>query len=220
MSEAIVLQTYPLKESDLVVSFLTRDRGKLRGVAKRARRPKSVFGSGLERLSQVRMSYFQNPTRELVNLDSCELIHSHFGLLGNYSAAVALDYLAEISEQLLPPAESNERYFRLLLAVLDHMRSGDPAFLFEGTSTFRVVRRLSRVVLEGPVLRQGVTHSSGGVLLYPSRLLAGNPFSSGGSCDKPTTYRGGVPMVRWSEVIVFLTPFFPDPLVGGGAAGS
>ena len=26
-------------------------------------------------------------------------------------------------------------------------------------------------------------------------------------------------MVRWSEVIVFLIPLFPDPLVGGGAAG-
>jgi len=122
---------------------------------------------------------FQNPALELVNLDSCELIHSHFGLLGNYSAAVALDYLAEISEQLLPPAESNERYFRLLLAVLDHMRSGDPTFLFEGTSTFRVVRRLSRVVLEGPVLRQGVTHSSGGVLLYPSRLPAAHLAKTG-----------------------------------------
>ena len=44
VSEAIVLQTYPFKESDLVVSFLTRDQGKLRGIAKRARRPKSNFG--------------------------------------------------------------------------------------------------------------------------------------------------------------------------------
>src|SRR5579863_8267481 len=123
VSEAIVLQTYPFKESDLVVSFLTRDQGKLRGVAKRARRPKSSFGSGLERLSQVKMSYFQRETRELVNLDSCELIQSQFGLLGDYVAAVALDYLAEISEQLLPPAEPNERYFRLLVAVLEHLRS-------------------------------------------------------------------------------------------------
>jgi DNA repair protein RecO (recombination protein O) len=90
VSEAIVLQTYPFKESDLVVSFLTRDLGKLRGVAKRARRPKSNFGSGLERLSQVKMSYFQRETRELVNLDACEMIHSHFGLLGDYGAAVAL----------------------------------------------------------------------------------------------------------------------------------
>jgi DNA repair protein RecO (recombination protein O) len=136
VSEAIVLQTYPFKESDLVVSFLTRDQGKLRGVAKRARRPKSSFGSGLERLSQVKMSYFQRETRELVNLDSCDLIQSQFGLLGDYGAAVALDYLAEISEQLLPPGEPNERYFRLLLTVLDHLRTGGAGSVWRAATYF------------------------------------------------------------------------------------
>jgi DNA repair protein RecO (recombination protein O) len=124
VSEAIVLRTYPFKEADLVVSFLTRDQGILRGVAKRARRPKSPFGSGLERLSQVRMSYFQRETSELVNLDSCDLLVSQFRVLGDYRAAVALDYFAEVTEQLLPPAEPNERFFRLLMAVLEHMRAG------------------------------------------------------------------------------------------------
>jgi len=122
VSEALVLRTYPLKEADLVVSFLTRDQGMLRGVAKRARRPKNSFGAGLERLSHVRMAYFQRETRELVNLDSCELIRSQFGLVSDYWAGVALDYFAEVSEQLLPAAEPNERFFRLLLAVLDDLR--------------------------------------------------------------------------------------------------
>ena len=122
VSEALVLRTYPLKEADLVVSFLTRDQGRLRGVAKRARRPKNSFGSGLERLSHVRMAYFQSETRELVNLDSCELIRSQFDLVSDYWAGVALDYFAELSEQLLPPAETNEKFFRLLLAVLEHLR--------------------------------------------------------------------------------------------------
>ena len=122
VSEAIVLRTYPLKEADLVVSFLTRDHGKLRGVAKRARRPKSGFGAALERLSHGKMFYFQRETRELVNLDACELIHSHFGLHGDYTVSVALDFIAEVSEQFLPPAEVNERFFRLLLAVLEHLR--------------------------------------------------------------------------------------------------
>ena len=126
VSEALVLRTYPLKEADLVVSFLTRDQGKLRGVAKRARRPKSAFGAGLERLSHVRMAYFQRETRELVNLDSCELIRSQFDLVSDYWAAVALDYLAEVSEQLLPSAEPGERFFRLLLAVLDSLRAAEP----------------------------------------------------------------------------------------------
>jgi DNA repair protein RecO (recombination protein O) len=91
-------------------------------VAKRARRPKSAFGAGLERLSYVRMAYFQRESRELVNLDSCELIQSQFGLAADYWASVALDYFAEVAEQLLPSAEPNEKFFRLLLAVLDFLR--------------------------------------------------------------------------------------------------
>jgi DNA repair protein RecO (recombination protein O) len=121
VSEALVLRTYPLKEADLVVSFFTRDQGKLRGVAKRARRPKSAFGAGLERLSHVRMAYFQRENRELVNLDSCELIHSQFGLVSDYWSSVALDYFAEVAEQMLPLAEPSERFFRLLLAVLEYL---------------------------------------------------------------------------------------------------
>jgi len=123
VSEAFVLRNYPLKEADLVVSFLARDQGKLRGVAKRARRPRSPFGAGLERLSRVRMAYFQRETRELVNLDSCELLDSTFRLLSDYQAGVALDYFAEVTDQLLPPGEPNERFFRLLISVLEHMRS-------------------------------------------------------------------------------------------------
>jgi len=121
-SETLVLRTYPLKEADLIVSFFTRDQGKLRGVAKRARRTKNSFGSGLERLSHVRMFYFQRETRELVNLDSCELIQSQFDLMRDYTASVALDYIAEVAEQLLPPHEPSERFFRLLIAVLEHIR--------------------------------------------------------------------------------------------------
>ena len=123
VSEALVLRTYPLQEADLVVSFFTRDQGILRGVAKRARRPKNAFGSGLERLSHVRMAYFQRETRELVSLDGCELIRSQFGLASDYWAGVALDYFAEVTEQLLPAAEPNEKFFRLLLAVLDYLRT-------------------------------------------------------------------------------------------------
>jgi DNA repair protein RecO (recombination protein O) len=125
-----------LKEADLIVSFLSRDQGKLRGVARRARRPKSNFGAGLERLSQVNLAYFQNPARELVNLDSCELVKSQFGVLADYQAGVALDYLAEVTEQVLPPAEPNERWFRLLVAVLDAMGPGGPDHVWRAVTYF------------------------------------------------------------------------------------
>lgn len=124
VSETFVLRTYPFREADLIVSFFTRDRGKLRGVARRARRPKSPFGSGLERLSHVRMAYFERENAELVNLSGCELVESQFGLQSDYSTGVALDYFTEIAEHLLPPHEQNDKFFRLLAAVLEHLHAG------------------------------------------------------------------------------------------------
>lgn len=124
VSESFILRTYPFQEADLIVSFLARDQGKLRGVARRARRPKSRFGAGLERLSQVRMAYFQKENRELVSLDTCEIISSPFELTSDYAMSVGLDYLAEVTEHLLPPAEPNETFFRLLASVLGYLRSG------------------------------------------------------------------------------------------------
>jgi DNA repair protein RecO (recombination protein O) len=143
VSEALVLRTYPFKEADLVVSFLTRDQGKLRGVAKRARRPKSTFGSGLERLSHVRMAYFQRESHELVNLDSCELIRSQFDLVTSYQASIALDYFAEASELLLPSAEPSERFFRLLVAVLESLRPAGGEVSVEAGRVWRAVTYFS-----------------------------------------------------------------------------
>ena len=138
VSEAFVLQTYPFREADLIVSFLTRDLGKLRGVARRARKPKGGFGAGLERLSRTRMSYFQRENRELVNLDSCDLVQSQFALVSDFTLTCALDYIAEVSEQLLPAAEPSEKYFRLVAAVLDHMHSGASGAAWRATTYFGI----------------------------------------------------------------------------------
>ena len=124
VSESFVLRSYPYREADLIVSFFTRDQGKLRGVARRAKRPKSAFGSGLERLSHVRMAYFLRENSELANLSSCELIESQFGLQSDYGCSLALDYFTEVTDQLMPPHEPSEKFFRLLKATLQTLRAG------------------------------------------------------------------------------------------------
>jgi DNA repair protein RecO (recombination protein O) len=136
VSETYVLRTYPFRESDLIVSFFTRDQGKLRGVAYRARKPKSNFGSGLERLSLVRLSYSQKETRELVSLNGCDLLQSQFDLLTDFEASIALDYVAEVSDHLLPPHEPNERFFRLLAAILDYMHERAPGAIWTAITYF------------------------------------------------------------------------------------
>jgi DNA repair protein RecO (recombination protein O) len=130
-------------------------------VAKRARRPKSVFGSGLERLSHVRMAYFQRESHELVNLDSCELIHSQFGLASDYQASIALDFFAETSDVLLPSGEANERFFRLLVAVLGSL--GSPGNVWRAVTYYS----LWAVRLSGWLPELHVCLSCGSVLNDP-----------------------------------------------------
>ena len=135
-SEAIVLRTFPFKEADLIVSYFTRDLGKLRGVAKRARRPKSPFGAGLQRLSYVRMNYQHRDNRELDFLDSCEILSSPFSMTADYDVSVALDFLTEASEHLLPAGEPNERFFRLILAVRNYLAAAGPAGVWPAVTYF------------------------------------------------------------------------------------
>jgi DNA repair protein RecO (recombination protein O) len=149
VSESIILRTYPLREADLIVSFFTRDQGKLRGVARRARKPSNRFGSGLERLSYVNMHYFLRENRELLTLDSSEGIRSAFPLAADYSTAVASDFVAEIADQLLPPHEPNERFFRLMLVVTARLLDRGAASVFEASTYFSLwAVRLSGILPE------------------------------------------------------------------------
>src|SRR6185437_8424234 len=75
-SDALILRTYKLGESDRIVVFLTRDRGKKRGVAKNARQSRRRFGGGLEPMTCGRVGYVERERRDLVRLDYVEPIRS------------------------------------------------------------------------------------------------------------------------------------------------
>ena len=126
-SEAIVLHTFPLGEADRIVSFFSRSTGRLRGVAAGSRRPKSRFGSTLERLSHIRVWYFERETRDLVRINQSELIESFLVAFSNYEAGVALGLFSEITEAVLPEKEPSDPNFRLLLLAAQAVkRTGKP----------------------------------------------------------------------------------------------
>ncbi len=125
-TEAIVLRTHRLGEADKVISLFTRQLGRLRAVAAGAQRPKGRYGGTLEPLSYVRLWVFERENRDLLRLNSAELIESFFDMQRDYRVQVAAQYVAEVSERFLPEREVNERAFRLLLAVLRALkRSGE-----------------------------------------------------------------------------------------------
>ena len=123
-SEAIVLRTYPLREADLLVTLFTREEGKVRGVARSAKKSKRRFGGALEPLTRVRAYYDQKEGQELVRLDSCDVIESPLMHSIDYERAVALSYVAEVLDGLLPDHDVNDAVFRLTLSVLPHLEAG------------------------------------------------------------------------------------------------
>jgi len=126
-SEAIVLQSYPLGEADRLVSFLSRSMGRVRGVARGARRTKSKFGSALERLSHIHIWFFEKESRELVRINQCEMIESFLGAFSDYASSIALAMFSEITETVLPDREASDANFRLLLLATQAVkRTGKP----------------------------------------------------------------------------------------------
>jgi len=88
-SEAIVLRTYPLRESDLLVTLFTRLEGKVKGVARAAMKSRRRFGGALEPLTYVRAFYDDRERQELARLDSCEVIESPMASEVSYPRATA-----------------------------------------------------------------------------------------------------------------------------------
>lgn len=121
-TEAIVLGTYRLGEADKIVSLFTRQAGRLRAVASGAQRPRSRYGGTLEPLTHIRLWLFERENRDLLRLNSTELLESFFDMQKDYRRQLAAQYVAEVCERLLPERELNERVFRLLLAVLRGMK--------------------------------------------------------------------------------------------------
>src|ERR1700723_2552586 len=75
-SEAVVLRTWPLHEADLIVSFFTRDYGRVKGVAKSALKSRKRFGGALEPMTVARAWFVEKPRQELVRLDQLGIIRS------------------------------------------------------------------------------------------------------------------------------------------------
>jgi len=88
---------------------------------------KSRFGSTLERLSHVRIWFFERPSRELVRINQCELIESFLDAFRDYASGVALAIFSEVTEAVLPDHEASDSNFRLLLLSAQAVKnSGRP----------------------------------------------------------------------------------------------
>jgi DNA repair protein RecO (recombination protein O) len=138
-TDALILRTYKLGESDRIVVFLTRDRGKKRGVAKNARQSRRRFGGALEPMTCGRVAYMERERRDLVSLHYVEAYRSPLSAIwppvGNVANAASggddialgyVGYFAELIDEWAQEADPNETLFRLGASIVDAIAVGVP----------------------------------------------------------------------------------------------
>jgi DNA repair protein RecO (recombination protein O) len=124
-TEALVLRGYKLGETSKLVVLLTRDRGKLRAVARGARGARPRYQSALEPLSEVKATLYGRQGAELFRLGQAELLHSAFRANArSLESAMLLSGCAEMLDAFCPEGEVEETTYRLALAVVRAAEAG------------------------------------------------------------------------------------------------
>ena len=195
-ADALVLRTYKLGEADRIVVFLTEDRGKKRGVAKGARRPRSRFMGALEPLTQVRVAYFEKEQRELVGLNYAEPARSP--LAARPEALGHVGYFAELLDQWAQDGDPSERMYRLGASMLEALSAGGSIELLARYFEFWIMR------LQGVYPSFTVCHRCERPLLDSGAwLAAGSPVFTCGTCAPAA--QGDLPPSLSRDALGFLS---------------
>ncbi|MDE3259100.1 MAG: DNA repair protein RecO [Gemmatimonadota bacterium] len=118
-SEGLVLRGYRMSESSKVVVIYTRNAGKVRVVAKGARRPRSKFGASLEPITWGAYVFYSRENRDLHTLSEGDILYSFEDLKRVYRRLAYASAVCDLLDRLTPEEDPNS----LLCSVtLDSLR--------------------------------------------------------------------------------------------------
>jgi DNA repair protein RecO (recombination protein O) len=123
-SEALLLDVLDLHDRDRIVTFLTREHGKKKGVAKGARTKHSRFAGQLQPLSKVQVTWYEKEGSELGRISSVELVRPAHRLQEDLEGILLGSYLADHLLEIAQENEPSDLFFRLLDATLDALLAG------------------------------------------------------------------------------------------------
>jgi DNA repair protein RecO (recombination protein O) len=139
-SKAFPLRARAYSESDVIAVLLTREHGKLSGIARGARRSKRRFaGPALEPFHEIDARFKRRPHSELVFLEEGRLVESYDALTARVEAFAWGSYLTELIEVVLPAGEACPGVYDLYRSTLVALGRGDAV---EPTAQHFVLRAL------------------------------------------------------------------------------
>ena len=115
---AIVLRTRAYAESDKIVTFLSRDWGKLTGIAKGAKRSRRRFVNVLEPFTHVQLRFRPSRSEDLMFILGCELIQAFRRPGADLERFALASYVVELADVMVAGREAGQEMYDLVLAGL------------------------------------------------------------------------------------------------------
>ena len=123
-AEALLLDVYDLGEHDRIVTWLTAEQGKKRGVARGSRRKHSRFAGQLQPLARARVDWFERPGSDLMRIRGLELTRPATFLQDDLEGLLLGSYLADHMIEFAQENETSHELFRLLDTTLEALAGG------------------------------------------------------------------------------------------------
>jgi DNA repair protein RecO (recombination protein O) len=118
-AEGIVLRKQPVTESSLIVTWYTREFGKLKTMAKGARRPKGPFQGKIDLFYRDEILFLRSRRSDLHLLHDCFLESPHKKLRDSVEALTAASYIGELVDLATELEDPNPKLFDVLTETLD-----------------------------------------------------------------------------------------------------
>ncbi len=130
---AFVLRSFDFRETSKIVTFFTRDFGKIKGILKGIRKDPKKFGSTLSPLSLNHIVFYTKRNTEIYLVGQCDLI-DNFGLwnpdLKSFGYA---SHICELVDVLMPLEDAHIKVFELISDFLNTLKTSthDSRLIFQ-----------------------------------------------------------------------------------------
>jgi DNA repair protein RecO (recombination protein O) len=143
-TEAIVLKTMKYGETSKIITFYSKEYGKLKGIAKGARTGKNKFGSALEPMTLSMLVIYKKEHRDLHLISQCDAVDSFKFLAEDLDRITTAFAVIELVNQVTHHEERNPALFALLAETLNSLNSS-----YKNFSSYLQAFRLRLVSLFG-----------------------------------------------------------------------
>lgn len=117
-SEAILLRKQDLRETSLIITFYTRDFGKVKGVMKGVRGPHALHGGRFEPFAHDQIVFYDRKRGDLCTISGCELIEFFAPLRQSLEKLSYATYVTELLDAVATLGDAHPDVFDLVMGTL------------------------------------------------------------------------------------------------------